>query len=353
MSAANVYSAREPKRRFDLEVAARLRVEDHGLLAPLAVQRAQVRQRCALRVFRVLQQAAGGADARRRVLGIEARKIERAELLAEQPFAGAGIEMPRRPAARAGEAREPRRRVDILRQQQLGRLQALDLGLQRVEIRELRETETAAREIEPREPDARRERHGREQPRFPVVEQRRVGQGAGRDDADDFARDGAFARRGIADLLADRDGLAEPHEPPEVGLHGVHGHAGHRNRLAARLAAARQRDVDELGRAPSVVVEELVEVAHAIEQQRIGEPRLDGVVLLHDRRVRGSTHPARGFSGAAWAALIVVIAAEKCGGARRSRRYGSSRSCEEVIRTQVQPVSLHTLLSDEPGSARL
>ena len=65
----------------------------------------------------------------------------------------------------------------------------------------------------------------------------------------------------------------------------MHGHAGHRDWLAARLAAARQRDVDELRGAPRVIVEELVEVAHAVEQQRVGKPRLDGVVLLHDGRV--------------------------------------------------------------------
>ena len=35
-----------------------------------------------------------------------------------------------------------------------------------------------------------------------------------------------------------------------------------------------------------VVVEDLVEVAHPIEQQRVGVLRLDAQVLLHHRRVR-------------------------------------------------------------------
>ena len=121
----------------DLEVAARLRVEDHGLLAPLAVQHAQVRQRRALRVLRILQQAARGADAGRRVLGVESREVQRAELLAEQAFARARIEVPRRAAARPRHVREPWRRLEIFREQQLGRPQALELGVQRVEIREL------------------------------------------------------------------------------------------------------------------------------------------------------------------------------------------------------------------------
>jgi hypothetical protein len=70
----------------------------------------------------------------------------------------------------------------------------------------------------------------------------------------------------------------------------VHGYAGHRDRLAAGLTTARQRDVDQLRRAPRVVVEQLVEIAHAIEQQRVRKPRLDGVVLLHDRRVLQGGH---------------------------------------------------------------
>ena len=193
----------------------------------------------------------------------------------------------RRAPAQVG---EPRRRVDILGEQELGGLQALDLGVQRIEVGELGDAEAPAREIEPGQADARRERHGGEQPRLLVVEQRGVGDGARRDDAHDLARDRALARRGIADLLADRDRFAEPHEPREIGLGRVHGHAGHRDRLAARLAAARQRDVDELRRAARVVVEELVEIAHAIEQQRVREPRLDGVVLLHDGRVLRAGH---------------------------------------------------------------
>src|SRR6185436_20553607 len=156
--------------RFDLEIAACLRVEDHGLLAALARERAQMRQRRALRVLRVLKQAACGTDAGRRVLGVEARKVESPELLAEQALAGSGVEVPRRPAACAGDACEPRGSVEILGEQELGGLQALELCVQRLEIGELREAEPAAREIEPREPDARRERHGREQPCLAIVE---------------------------------------------------------------------------------------------------------------------------------------------------------------------------------------
>src|SRR5262245_19328245 len=70
----------------------------------------------------------------------------------------------------------------------------------------------------------------------------------------------------------------------------MNGHAGHRDRLAARLPAACQRDVDELRGPARVVVEQLVKIAHAIEQQRVREPRLDRVVLLHDGRVLRAAH---------------------------------------------------------------
>ncbi len=84
------------------------------MLAPLPMQRADMGQAAALRVLDVLQEAPGGADSCERILGIEARKIARAELLAEQPLAGARIEMPRRPLAYAGGGLEPARRRRVL-----------------------------------------------------------------------------------------------------------------------------------------------------------------------------------------------------------------------------------------------
>ena len=157
--------------------------------------------------------------------------------------------------------------------------------MQRLQVDELREAEAPAGEIEPGEPDVRRERHGREETRLFVLEQRCIRQRSRRNNPNDLARYGAFARCGIADLLADRHGLAEPHEPAQVRLHGMRRHAGHGNRFAARLAAPRECDIDELRRAARIVVEQLIEIAHPIEQQRVRKPRLDGVVLLHDRRV--------------------------------------------------------------------
>jgi hypothetical protein len=55
--------------------------------------------------------------------------------------------------------------------------------------------------------------------------------------------------------------------------------------LARRLAARRQRDVEQLRRTSRIVEEQLVEITHPVEEQQPGMLRLDAEVLLHDRGV--------------------------------------------------------------------
>ena len=64
--------------------------------------------------------------------------------------------------------------------------------------------------------------------------------------------------------------------PPFGGSDGIACQA-----LARGLAARGQRYVDEFGRAPRVVVEQLVEIAHPVEQQLVGMLCLDAKILLH------------------------------------------------------------------------
>jgi len=118
-----------------------------------------------------------------------------------------------------------------------------------------------------------------------LFEQRFVGDRARRHDAHDLALDQSLRERRIADLLADRHRFAQAHQAREVLLDRVHRHAGHRDRLAGGLPALRQRDVEQARAAPRVVVEQLVEVPHAEEQQRIRHFRLRAQVLAHERRV--------------------------------------------------------------------
>src|SRR3546814_19950663 len=58
-------------------------------------------------------------------------------------------------------------------------------------------------------------------------------------------------------------------------------HTGHRDRLAGRTAALGQGDVEQPRRFARVVVEQLVEVAHAEEHQHVRVLRLGGEELLH------------------------------------------------------------------------
>jgi hypothetical protein len=118
-----------------------------------------------------------------------------------------------------------------------------------------------------------------------LLEERIVGHGAGRDHAHHLAVDRALRFGRVADLLAQRNRLALAHEARQVGVDAVIRHARHGDRFAARLAARGQRDVEEPGGAPRVVVEQLVEVAHAIEKEGARVLGLDAQVLLHHRSV--------------------------------------------------------------------
>ena len=115
------------------------------------------------------------------------------------------------------------------------------------------------------------------------VEQRVLGDRAGGDQADHGAADRrlAGARFGVLHLLHHGDAEAAADQPAEIEFRAVDGDAAHRDGGAGVLAAAGQRDVEGGGGGFGVGEEELVEVAHAEEQQRVGLVRLDGEPLRH------------------------------------------------------------------------
>ena len=171
--------------------------------------------------------------------------------------------------------------------QQLGRTQAFELGRQHGQ-RRFQQPEVAAGEVEPGQPRALAlDGDGQQQAVAAVVEQVGVGQRARRDDARHGAFDRALRGRRIADLFADGDRFAELDQLGEVLLNGVEGHAGHRDRLAGRLAALGQGDVEQARGLFGILEEQLVEVAHPVEQQQVGVLALQRQILLHDRRVPG------------------------------------------------------------------
>ena len=122
-----------------------------------------------------------------------------------------------------------------------------------------------------------------------LVQQRRVGERARRDDARHLALDRPLGARDVAHLLADRDRFAQLHQPGEVLLGRVPGHARHPDRLPGRGAAGGERDVEQARGALGVVVEQLVEIPHAVEQEDVRVLRLDAQVLLHHGRVCGQS----------------------------------------------------------------
>ncbi len=107
-----------------------------------------------------------------------------------------------------------------------------------------------------------------------------------RDNASDLPFDRTFGCGGITNLLADRDGFAELHQLGEILLDGMVGHAGHLDRLPRGGATLGQRDIHQLRGTHGVFEKQLVEIAHAVEQQFVEMLCLDAQVLLHHRRMR-------------------------------------------------------------------
>ena len=241
-----------------------------------------MRQRGSLCVAHVLEQTPGGADGEPRSLEPEAREIVHCELLAERARGGPRLEMPRRTRSHGGAARD--RVVITVGEQQLSRTQPLELRRERLASLVLEHIEATACELEPSEPEARPVAAERgEQRRAPFLEQRFLGDRARRHDAHDLAIDRALRLGRVTDLLADRDGLAAAQRAREIRIDGLHGDPGHRYRRATRLAARGQRDVEQARGPARVIEEELVEIAHPVEEQLVRMLRLDAQVLLHDR----------------------------------------------------------------------
>jgi hypothetical protein len=116
------------------------------------------------------------------------------------------------------------------------------------------------------------------------AQQVRVGRGAGRDDARDFAAHQLLARAGFFHLVADGHAIAAPDQPRDVAFGRMIRHAAHRDGRAFFLVARGERDFEFARGRDGVFEEELVEIAEPEHQQRAGDLLLHGVVLPHQRR---------------------------------------------------------------------
>ena len=121
------------------------------------------------------------------------------------------------------------------------------------------------------------------------IEQQLLGERAGGDEphhvtADHRFRPALLGLGRVLGLLADGDAEALGDQTLEIVVGGMDRHAAHGNVLAKMLAALGERDAERARGEGRIVEEQLVEVAHAIEQEAVGVGRLDLQVLRHHGR---------------------------------------------------------------------
>ena len=207
------------------------------------------------------------------------------KLFAQGASRRVGVEMPWRPQSpRAARCvrRGCRPRLCAVGRQQLRGAQPLEFGLERRAVREFHDAEAARRQIEPGQTEAA---FGAADAGQHVVasllQQRLVGDGSRGDDTHHLALHRALGLAGVAALLANGDRLALAHQPRQVGIEGNYRHTGHGNRRPRGGAALSQCNIQQLRGAARIVIEHLVKIAHAVEQQHVRMLRLDAQVLLH------------------------------------------------------------------------
>jgi hypothetical protein len=265
------------QRLHQLEVAPRGGRQLDQVAVALDRQALHVRERAALRVLGVAQQGGGRGVRVGERLGVPGGQAVAAHLLAELALAQAAVELPGgadRQRERGWRARGLQALLeggrDLGAVQQLAGRDARDPGFERIG-RAFGQAQLGAGHAEPGQAaEIARARVHREQQRFALVAQQfGVGQRAGRDHPHHLALDRALARAHFAHLLADGDRFAQLDEARQVGVDRVEGHAAHQHRLAGRLAALGERDVEQARGLFGIGPEQLVEVAHPVEQQGV------------------------------------------------------------------------------------
>ena len=250
-----------------------------GLLEAYA---ADVGQGGTLGILDVLHQAAGGTQGGLALVDAKSHQILGAELLAQELASGAKLKLPLRAATQATAPLDVAQELEGFRVEQLRRIGALQLRQQGLFFLELVDEEAAGAYVHGAVAEAAAiVIDGGDQVVLSLAEQRLVGDCARGDDANDLALHRPLAGGGIPHLFADGGRFAELHQLGQIALDGVIGDARHGNGAARGLAALGQGDVEQLGRLAGIVIEQLVEVAHPVEQQDLRVLGLEAKVLLH------------------------------------------------------------------------
>lgn len=128
-----------------------------------------------------------------------------------------------------------------------------------------------------------RQRHQRGQTAtLALIEQGLIRHRAGRDNPHHRALHRTFGRC-LADLLANRHRFARTNQPRQIILVRMRRNARHRDRLARRLPARRQRQIKNARRPLGIRIKQLVKIPHAIKQQHIRVREFHRPELLHHR----------------------------------------------------------------------
>ena len=241
-----------------------------------------------MRIRHVLQQRAGSGNAAREILTAESAQVFGAKLRAQQACRAIEFVVPRRSPCDARPVDQVLKLRRIFIDNEFGRLQAFQFAKYGFKVRDLGQAKAAARQVEPGNTEtALVSKHRGDKVVTMLGEQRFVSECAGCNDACDLTLDGTLARCRIANLLADGDRFTLANQLRKVTLRCVVGNAGHRDRVAAGLAARCQGNAHQRRGLFRIVVEQLIEVAHAVEHQHVRIIGLDRQVLAHHRRVNG------------------------------------------------------------------
>ena len=309
MEQRTVPSAFERFHHFEMFQCDRINQEVVG--GRFVCDAADVRELGFLRVAQVVEQRPSRTHCSG--MGFEAETLEavRAELIEQRPPRRFALERPGLDAcddqAFTGALREDAGQVEIDGRDDLARpkhrhfvgerLKAIISGV-------FGAGKFPGRQIEQcHAPDARIAGSKRQQEcRLARVEKLRIGESPGRHDADDGAFDDPFGLFRVFDLIADGDAKTFLHKPRKVRVERVMGHAAHGNGAALTVfSPRREREFERPRGDERVLVEHLVEIAHAEKENGVAILLLRVEILAHGRRDgRGGRRGTRGGGHVEW-----------------------------------------------------
>ena len=276
---------------LDFQVGPGHRVHPQGIFLLLEPDAGNVRCAVSVQVADVLDQGTGGASGERVAAAFKRVQVMGPELVRKYRLCTDRVEIPVRYGA--GSA-DPESTFLVLPEQHLGGIDAHQFVVDSGHGIQFKALEVAAGHLQrgyshPVFLDQQR----RHQVLLPPRQEVLLGQGARGDYPDDLALHRALAGGGVANLFADRHGHVGVHQLPQILVHAVVRDTGHGNRLSGGFSPGREGDIQDACGLLRILVEQFVEIPHAVEQQHAGEVRLDGQVLAHHRCMRfGLVHGA-------------------------------------------------------------